>query len=259
MLLSECPGPALKSAVECLWHYAGNHAQAPVRDRVLPNGRFQIVLNLSAGAATVSGLRLDSVVVDEADLPCAMGAVLRPGVATRFFEGSALDFSGRSVSLDAVWGFRARLLLDQLRDERSAWKRLGILEATLTNIWHEGDGRRRPLHPTVMHALRVFHVDPNITRVGHLSREVGWSRRWLTHVFAESVGMTPKRYCRLLRFQHVARQVASGKPIEWVELAIASGFSDQAHLAHEFRAFSGFTPEGFLRAQRPFANHVRLD
>jgi AraC-like DNA-binding protein len=150
------------------------------------------------------------------------------------------------------------VLLDQLQDERSAQKRLDILETTLTDIWREGDGRR-PVHHAVMRALRAFHVAPNITRIGQVSREIGWSRRWLTHMFAESVGMTPKRYCRLLRFQHVARQIASGGPIEWVDLAIASGFSDQAHLAHEFHAFSGFTPEGFLRAQRPFANHVRLD
>jgi AraC-like DNA-binding protein len=258
MLLSKRPGPALESAVECLWHYAGNHAQTPVRDRVLSNGRFQVVLNLSAGAATVSGLRLDYVVVDAADLPCAMGVVLRPGVATRFFGASALDFSGRTASLDAVWGCRSRVLLDRLQNERSARTRLDILERTLTHIWHDKDGCR-PVHPAVMHALRVFHAAPSITRIGQVSRDIGWSRRWLTRAFAESVGMTPKRYCRLLRFQHVARHVASGGTIEWVELAIAKGFSDQAHLAHEFRAFSGFTPEGFLRAQRPFANHVRLD
>jgi|SRR5688572_9680893 len=259
MLISIRPGPPLEAAIECLWHFCGSDTQTHSRERVLPNGRFQLVLNLAAGAATVSGLRLDHVVVDAAVLPCAMGVVFCPGAATRFFAGSALDFYGRAVPLAIAWGDRSRMLLDQLGDERSARRRLAILEATLANVWRERDGQSRPMPPAVEHALRAFHSAPGIKTIGNVSREVGWSRRWLTQSFADSVGMAPKRYCRLLRFQHVVRRVASGRRIDWAELAIASGFCDQAHLAHEFRAFSGFTPEGFLRAQRPFANHVKID
>jgi AraC-like DNA-binding protein len=146
-----------------------------------------------------------------------------------------------------------------LRDEHSARKRFEILEATLAHIWREAERRRGPVHAAIIDALRAFHATPNVARIGPVSRDIGWSRRWLTHTFAEAVGMTPKRYCRLLRFQHAVRQVASGGPIDWGDLALAGGYADQAHFAHEFRALSGFTPEGFLRAQRPFANHVRLN
>lgn len=174
-------------------------------------------------------------------------------------QGSALDFYGRAVPLESVWGPKTGLLLDQLGDESSAPKRLAILEATLTDVWRERDGKYRRVPPMVEHALRTFHATPAIKTIADVSREVGWSRRWLTQSFAESVGMVPKKYCRLLRFQHVVLQVGSGRRVDWAELAIATGFCDQAHLAHEFRAFSGLTPEGFLRAQRPFANHVRID
>lgn len=259
MLLSRRPGPPLESAVECLWHYSGSTCQNHGRERVLPNGRFQLVLNLAARAATISGLRIDHVVVDAGALPCAMGVVFRSGGAIEFFEGSALDFYGRAVPLASVWGPKTGLLLDRLSEEPLPRKRLAILEAALAKVWGEREGRCRAIHPTVEYALRTFHATPAIRTIADVSREVGWSRRWLTQSFAESIGMAPKKYCRLLRFQHVVRQIGSGQRVEWAALAIASGFSDQAHLAHEFRAFSGLTPEGFLRAQRPFANHVRID
>lgn len=259
MLLSTRPGPPLESAVECLWHYCGSGTQSHGRERVLPNGRFQLVIDIAEGAATVSGLRIGHVVVDAGALSSAMGVVFRPGATAKFFEGSALDFYGRAVPLASVWGPRTRSLLDRLGDESSARKRLAILEATLTDVWSERDGKSRVVPPAVAHALRTFHATPGIMTIANVSREVGWSRRWLTQSFAESVGMAPKRYCRLLRFQHVVRQVGAGRRIDWAELAIASGFCDQAHLAHEFRTFSGLTPEGFLRAQRPFANHVKID
>jgi AraC-like DNA-binding protein len=259
MLRSRRPESPLDSAIECIWHYSGSTTQTHCRERVLPDGRFQVVLNLSTRAATISGLRIHHVVVDTAALQCAMGVVFRSCGATRFFEGSALDFYGRAVPLDSVWGPETGRLLDRLGEETSARKRFAILEASLKDIWRERDGKYRRVPAVVEHVLRTFHATPTMKTIADVSREVGWSRRWLTRSFAESVGMVPKKYCRLLRFQHVARQVESGRCINWAELAIASGFCDQAHLAHEFRAFSGLTPEGFLRAQRPFANHVRID
>jgi AraC-like DNA-binding protein len=110
-----------------------------------------------------------------------------------------------------------------------------------------------------MQALRAFRRAPYIKTVADVSHASGWSRRWLTRAFSDCVGMTPKRYCRLLRFQHVVRRVSSGGRVNWADLVASGGFSDQAHLAHEFRAFSGLSPTSFLEAERPSANHVRID
>jgi transcriptional regulator GlxA family with amidase domain len=71
--------------------------------------------------------------------------------------------------------------------------------------------------------------------------------------------MTPKRYCRLIRFQRVVPQIALDRPVDRIDVALAGGFSDQAHLVHEFRVFSGLSPECYLAAERPFPNHVRPD
>ena len=259
MLLTWRPRPPLDSTVDCIWHHEGRIPDIPGRERVLPNGRFQMVVNLAAGAAAVSGLRSAHVVVKPAHTTCVMGVVWRPGAAGLFFPGSALEFSDRSVPLEVVWGVRASRLVDRLREEGTARRRLGILQAMLVDVWGERDAPHGALHPAVTYALLAFHQAPRVSTVTDVSRESGWSRRWLTRAFAESVGMTPKRYCRLLRFQHVVREVAAGRRVEWADLAASSGFSDQAHLVHEFRSFSGLTPEQFLRAERPFANHVRVD
>ena len=247
------------AAVECLWHHDSPDTVAQGRERVLPNGRFQVVLNLSTGAATVTGLRSHSVVIDTASVSHVMGVVFRPAAARAFFEESAHDFYDRSVPLALVWGPKASQLVDRLRIETSARRRLAILEATLVEIWGKSDRRRLTVHPAVSHALRTFQSSPHIKSVADVSREIGWSRRWFCHAFSDSVGMTPKRYCRLLRFQRVVRQVLLGSRVDWADLAMSCGFADQAHLAHEFRAFAGLSPERFLTAERPSPNHVRLD
>ena len=259
MMLSRPPSARLLAGVECIWHHESPATGAHGRERVLPDGRFHVVLNLSTGAATVSGLRSHNVVIDTARVSHVMGLVFRPAAARPFFEEPALDFFDRSVPLALVWGSKASQLVDRLRNELSAQRRLAILEQALVEIWSKSDRRRLTVHPAVRYALWAFQSSPHIKSVADVSREIGWSRRWFCQAFGESVGMTPKRYSRLLRFQKVVRQVASGHRVDWADLAVSSGFSDQAHFVHEFRNFSGLSPERFLAAERPSPNHVRLD
>ena len=251
ILRPECP---LSTVVDCIWHHESAQA-VNGREHVLPDGRFQIVLNLAAGKGAVCGLRSQHVVIDTAQIPWMMGVVLRPGGALAFLRASALEFWNQSVALDLVWGRRAIQILEQLRDATSTGQRLRILGAALTDRMRRGG--KAAVHPAVDYAVQVFNDAPHGSTVAALRREIGWSRRWLSQAFSEQVGMTPKRYCRLMRFRKVVRQIASNQPVDWVDVALAGGFCDQAHLIHEFRAFSGLSPERYLAAEHPFPNHVR--
>jgi AraC-like DNA-binding protein len=85
------------------------------------------------------------------------------------------------------------------------------------------------------------------------------SRRRFAQLFREQVGLTPKLYCRLRRFQEVVRKFAAGGPVDFADVAAAGGYCDQAHLANDFRAFSGVSPGAWLSAERPFQNHAAMD
>jgi AraC-like DNA-binding protein len=259
MLLSRRPGPPLDRFIECVWDHAIQDSGVHGPERVLPNGRFQLVLNLASGTASVSGLRSRFVVVHPAAVRCAMGVLFAAAAPTYFFGASAREFSERSVPLSLVWGRHGTRLLERLQAERSPLQRLTILESALLDILVTCTVRHHAVHPAVMQALRMFHRAPHLNTVTDVSSASGWSRRWLTRVFNDSVGMTPKRYCRLLRFQHVVRRVSAGGRVNWADLVASGGFSDQAHLVHEFRAFSGLSPSSFLQAARPSPNHVRID
>jgi AraC-like DNA-binding protein len=255
VLLTLNPNPPLCSLVECIWHHEGTGG-VHGREHVLPNARFQIVLNLAGGKGAVCGLRSQHVVIDPARIPWMMGVVFRPGGSLGFLGASALEFWNRSVALDLVWGAQAMPIIDQLREAGSAHNRLRVLEKALTIRMHSSE---RVIHPAVNYALQVFNNAPHVSTVADVSRDIGWSRRWFSHAFSEEVGMTPKRYCRLIRFCKVVRQIAAKQPVDWIDVALSGGFYDQAHLIHEFRAFSGLSPERYLRAEHPFPNHVRTE
>jgi AraC-like DNA-binding protein len=72
------------------------------------------------------------------------------------------------------------------------------------------------------------------------------------------VGISPKRYCRIRRFQQALTRTGRGRPVDWSQVALDCGYYDQAHFIHEFRSFSGLTPTGYQASQTAFQNDVKV-
>jgi methylphosphotriester-DNA--protein-cysteine methyltransferase len=109
----------------------------------------------------------------------------------------------------------------------------------------------RPLdrHPAVSLALKEFQSGPQPRPVSAVVEDIGLSQRRFIQLFSEEVGLTPKLFCRIQRFQEVLCLLEKGAPLHWTELALACGYFDQAHFIHDFQAFSGLNPTAYL-AQR---------
>jgi AraC-like DNA-binding protein len=164
-----------------------------------------------------------------------------------------------SVPLDEVWGSQWTQLRDRLQEAATVASKFRALETALLLAMQRVAQARLAVHPSVQYALREFRRVPHVRTVIDVSREAGLSRRRFSQVFHEQVGMTPKLYCRLIRFRAVIRQIVAGAHVDWTDVALAGGYFDQAHLAHEFRDFSGMSPSRYLAAERPFVNHIRID
>ena len=270
MQVAHRPAGPLAVYVEKLW-YCDGHQVVHRKLRMLPNGRFQLFFSLADGplrgpgglngepgqlaSSLVVGMRTHFSIIDTATLKSAMGVLFWPGGARAFFDASADLLCNESVSLDLIWGSLGSELRDRLREAPTAAAKFQVLESALV----ERVNQRLELHSAVQYALGEFARAPHIRSVLGVARETGLSRRRFAQLFREQVGLTPKLYCRLHRFQQVLRQIASGAPVDWADLALAGGYCDQAHLVNEFRNFSGISPSVYLANERSFANHVPTD
>jgi AraC-like DNA-binding protein len=192
-------------------------------------------------------------VVETAGLQFMIGVVFRAGGARSLLDVSADEFYNREIPLDSIWGGAAARLRDRLLETGTPRDRFRVLEAALIERT-----KRLELHPAVQYALGEFQRAPHVRSVLDVTRDAGLSRRRFAQLFREQVGLTPKLYCRVHRFQEVVRTLSSGEPVDWADVALAGGYCDQAHLAHEFRAFSGISPGAWLAQDRPFQNHVAI-
>jgi AraC-like DNA-binding protein len=84
--------------------------------------------------------------------------------------------------------------------------------------------------------------------VAEVAQRVFLSERQLERRFADHVGYGPKTLQRILRLQHVVRQLEShGTAGRLAEVAASAGYADQSHLSRETRRLTGLTPRQLVR------------
>lgn len=197
--------------------------------------------------ATVIGAMSSAGPEHGAMLPEMIGAYFRAGHASAFTSVPGRVLADRIVALEELWGREARSLPAQLRDAGLP-ARLDLLEAALL----ERRGGERGTTTTLdLSGLAEWVVaERGLLTVERLAHEAGVSRQQLTRAFHERVGVSPKRYCRIARFQAALGFARAGASADWARVAIQSGYADQSHLIAEFRELSGLTPHRLASGRR---------
>jgi AraC-like DNA-binding protein len=266
---SQVPGGELKGLVEDYWLYEDYTPSFHCKERILPSGTVELVINLQdnelriydatrAGfsrrfsGAIVSGTYYGSFVTDTAEEKSVMGVHFKPGGAFPFLGVPPDELSGTHLDLETLWGRAARDLRDRLCEAKTAAKRFQILEEALA-----GHIFRPPEHHyAVAAALDEFKRPGVRRRVREIAAEIGLSQRRFIRVFASEVGLTPKRFSRIRRFQEaVSLASASNAVPDWPQLALRCGYFDQSHLIDDFVAFSGLTPGEYFGQLRHLDEH----
>jgi AraC-like DNA-binding protein len=127
-----------------------------------------------------------------------------------------------------------------------------LLQKSAANLSRKALAR----NPLVQFAVSRFGMAPGMTTVRDVAQAAGLSERRFSQVFRESVGLSPKVWCRVQRFQRAVRHLHAGRDLPWAELALNCGFYDQSHFANEFRAFSGIDASTYSARRTQWANHV---
>lgn len=271
MPLQRAPSARLRPFVQTLWATEpGPAVGACGIEHVLPTGTMHLVFRLGGdpvrllpagqaaqalGRAVVGGARTRFYVKAVSAPAASVGAQLYPGAAELLFGVPADALAECHTPLQELWGQRADEALEQLHAAPTLAARLNVMEALLLARL----APMRALHPAVAQALR--HIEGPVT-VQWLVQQSGYSHRQFSAQFQRAVGLAPKAYARVLRFQrvlhHLHGRARTGAHAEWADAAQAAGYFDQPHFNREFRAMAGVTPEAY-RARLPAQpNHLLL-
>jgi AraC-like DNA-binding protein len=97
----------------------------------------------------------------------------------------------------------------------------------------------------VAEVLKIIEENPGEIKISEIARQIGLSTRQLERRFKNSAGLTPKQFARARRLRATAVNLLDENKQNWANRAAEMGFSDQAHLTHEFSSLTGRSPNSF--------------
>ncbi|MEU5216577.1 helix-turn-helix domain-containing protein [Streptomyces sp. NPDC020807] len=202
-------------------------------------------------AGVAGGLMRRSVAIHHDGRQEGVQVSLTPLGARAVYGMPAAELADRLVPLDELLGALGVELVDRLRAATTWPARVAALDGVLLRAVGRGAGGDpgSRVRPEVAEAWRRLRAARGGVRIGRVAEELGWSRRYLTDRFRGEVGLSPKTFARVLRFEHAHDLASTRHPLPWADVASVSGYADQAHLAREWREFTGRSPTAWRRGE----------
>jgi AraC-like DNA-binding protein len=251
------PRAPLSSVVDFFWFDEREAHPILALERMLPTGAGVLIINFHERAirlfdgvdtgqmqtftdAIVCGPRSEVFSIDTTTPAAVLGVHFKPGGVFPFFALPVNEMVNAHIPLEALWGKDAGILRERLMAAGSVDEKFRVLEDALLR---KACRPFRP-HPIVAFAMQEFN---NGTRkITDITEQIGFSPQWFRRVFLEEVGLTPKVYYRVQRFQQALRHLSPSQNIDWAVVAQSCGYFDQAHFIHDFQAFMGLSPTAYL-------------
>jgi AraC-like DNA-binding protein len=270
MLLRQRPAAPLALYVDSLW-YSERGVLPHTRERCLPTGCADIVVPLLQDhlirydreqdlharrlrGAIVQG-PFDRFGVRGTEGPSAVvGVHFTPGGAAAFFGDVLPGLRNRTELLEDLWGTAACELRERLQAATSPQRALQLLHGHLLQRLRNA----APPDPLAAFAIEAFRRDPARARVEPVQRDSGCTPAQFIRRFEQAVGLTPKRYARVLRLGVLLPSLVRCGPRDWAQTAAGAGYFDQSHLIREFRQLAGMAPGSYAPVRVDQPTHVAL-
>lgn len=234
-LLTARPAPALRPYVSHYWLSRHNRDD---RQTVLPDGAVDLVL-VGDGASVQAGVYGTTTARQEVALASGahyLGVRFHPGQSRHFLRAAAAELTDTHEPAQGLLAFDLQDLPEQL----AAGPVFALLDALLERHLQACPPSASPLDLAIRGLARTGMP------VAQAARVYGKSLRQFERQFQLDVGVGPKLYARIARFQRAVQRLTDST-LTLAELAADLGYSDQSHMSHEFRRFAGLSPAAYAR------------
>lgn len=238
------PSLALSPFVRNFWTARCAHALGTAtHQRIVPDGCIDIIFVRRSPTADyrayVVGTMTRPIFEDLTDHPDYIGIRFAPGGFGYFFKIRPSDLTDQIVALEdpLIWAVAERIAAtDDIQT------RLDILERHLG-----GQFTSERHNPIIEQMVATITARRGNVTVAELARKAAWSPRHLRRTFGVSIGLSPKTFCRIIRFKSALRALRHRCQPDLLAVALDSGYYDQAHFIHEFNSFYGASPSAAFK------------
>ncbi len=261
------PVPPLSDFIEHFFYYEGFQADHQM-EKFLPDGSMDLLIDLTDtpkklfhneegvsyttySKSWLSGMKTDYILID-ASVSTMIGVHFKPGGAYPFFNLPVAELNNTTIETDILWNIDIHYIRDEILNTEQIDDKFKVLERYFLS---RGNGKLEP-NVFIQYAVDQLQRFPEVWTIERLSARTGFSQKHLIQLFKKYIGLSPKQFARVARFQKVITELEQHQSVEWTAIAYDCGYFDQAHFIKEFKAFSGINPTSYLIQRGEYRNYI---
>lgn len=255
------PDPQLRHCVDSYMIVSIDQPEGEfIENTFLPHVTQSLVIDLNTGDSvydcTHSEFCAPHFIVGPNDEICRVNLLpglkkmiinFKPGGLFKIFNLPAHYFINRSQDALIFLGKQIEEIGQQLSDMQLSRK------IEITNAWLTDQLKQtRKTYRNIDEAIRLIEFYKGNISLRQLEAATFTTKRTLERHFLEQVGLHPKTFSRLVRFNGVIRYIESNLNVKWCQLAEVFGYYDQSHFIHEFKTLTGSLPHNYFSKKANF-------
>jgi len=174
----------------------------------------------------------------------AVGICFQPHALKSVFGMDAHELTNACLDLDIFSSKKQGKLSERLFDVKGIEGRIDLLSHYLAE---KVQNNPYAIDAATHHAIsRIVQSFGNVS-LQQVQQELNLSERTLERKFKQAVGVSPKLFARIVRFQQSLDQLRQNQYDKLSDVAYGNDYADQSHFIRVFKEFTGFTPLEFRK------------
>jgi len=259
------PHPDLERFIECYWMMYSQDS-VPQVEKIIPDGFTEIIFNygdvykskisgdwILQSPNLLAGQLKTFFYLQNTGRTGSIAIKLKPAALTQLFGLSMDQFLDKIADLDSL----SHPELEKLKQEieqcvKGGYNRQEQLVKKILDEYFAKLIQTAPENP-LEGPLNLIFSSNGLVTVTEMASAAGIGERQLERLFKKYIGLTPKYYARIIRFNYIFQLIKS-KENSWAEIVYQSGYYDQSHFIHNFKAFTGEDPSAYFFENKNMAN-----
>lgn len=254
------PPLSLSSLVKCYWVIEDDNEEI-VQQKIIPDGFTEIIfhyrdpyrINISGkweiqSNALLAGQIKNHFFLENTGASGMIGIKFRPHALSELFFLEMADYTDRVVDLNSVLSEEFSSVSSIMTKNIPYPDKIQVLNDFFENLTASITPSQK-----IKEAIDlIFETSAGIS-VSELAKKIHISERQLERLFKRYVGLTPKFFCRIVRFSAIFNHVQQ-QDFAWSDIAHLTGFYDQSHFIKNFQEFTGEDPGSYFFEEENMAN-----
>jgi AraC-like DNA-binding protein len=228
---------------------------------IAPNGKIKLIIQYKKNLkSTMGNIIKDSsensvIIIGQSTIPAiiesetevgTIGIEFKPFAVYKFLNFPLNEITNQVNNLQDVMGNAGYNLQQRLMEVATIEAKVRLVEDFLIHQFYS----LRKHNPIAEYAVKRIILSNGLIRIDELSDKLGYTKRHVDRIFSEYIGIGPKEFSSIIRFQTFYKKFHSSADFKAADFY--DSYYDQSHFIKEFRKFTGYSPGGYLKKSNNF-------